>query len=187
MRTQATLTNGQQAFFVSRTGGWTTLADPVTGAQTKVRNSLVATLTELAETPVAKAEKATKAPRVTREKLPTDERKNGVVPAKYLGNYHRHNLGNGLVVVDNGDRVAQLLRGKTLDETYDLVAKTTHTNGDDLWERYQGLNEGQQRMCLGNRLRGFFKREEARLAAEAAAADEARLAAEAAAADEGDE
>lgn len=169
MRTQATLTNGQQAFFVSRTGGWTTLADPVTGAQTKVRNSLVATLTELAETPVAKAEKATKAPRVTREKLPTDQRKNGQVPAKYLDNYHRHNLGGGLVVVDNGDRVAQELRGLELNEVYALVAKVTHTNGDDLVERYAGLNAGQQRMNLGNRLRGFYKREEARLAAEATA------------------
>lgn len=106
--------------------------------------------------------------RVTREKLPLDQRKNGVVPAKYLSRYSRHNLGDGVVVVDNGDGVATLLRGLELPEVYTLVAEKTGQNEAELVARYAGLNPGQQRMNLGNRLRGWLKRDAAKMAAEAA-------------------
>lgn len=58
---------------------------------------------------------------------------------------------------DNGDAVAETLRGKSLDETYRLVAEFLDVAEDSLRAKYKHLNLGQQRMCLGNRLRGAKK------------------------------
>jgi hypothetical protein len=42
----------------------------------------------------------------------------------------------------------------TLDETYKIVAKSLDASKKWLREVYTHLNPGQQRMVLGNRLRG---------------------------------
>ena len=137
---------------ISIASGWATVKLDIDGTTAKARiGNLIASAAREEKAPVV---------RVTREKLPLDQRKNGQVSAKYLSRYHRHNLGDGVMVVDNGDRVATELRGLELGEVYVCVAETTGATLNDLSQRYAGLNPGQQRMNLGNRLRGFYKRQE---------------------------
>ena len=83
----------------------------------------------------------------------TSGRKNGVVDAKYLSRYNRVKLEDGAIVKDNGDDAAQLLRGVELDEVFKIVAHKLGVTIKSLHEKYDHLNNGQQRMNLGNRLR----------------------------------
>lgn len=79
---------------------------------------------------------------------------------------------SGAVAYDNGDAAAKKLRGKTIDEVYDIVAKAMLKAGN-LKGDYAGCttaggvakklraglkdaNPGRQRMALGNRLRAAF-------------------------------
>lgn len=55
---------------------------------------------------------------------------------------------------DNNDAVAQELRGQTLDFAYSRAAEYLQVSEDSLRAQYKHLNPGQQRMCLGNRIRG---------------------------------
>lgn len=69
---------------------------------------------------------------------------------------------------DNGDQAAEALRGKPLDEVYATVLKAINVERKandekvmtlkELKGRYDHLNIGHQRMCLGNLLRGCFNR-----------------------------
>lgn len=86
---------------------------------------------------------------------------------KYVKNYETVLASSGKKSKDSGDRVAVELRGLTLDAVYGVVATALDTDVETLIAKYCHLNEGQQRMCLGNRLRGLYRRQEA--AAEAAA------------------
>lgn len=60
---------------------------------------------------------------------------------------------SGRKSLDNGDAAAKLLRGKSLDETYDIAAKQLGETKLALKRKYGKLNEGMQRMNLGNRIR----------------------------------
>ena len=64
---------------------------------------------------------------------------------------------SGRKSLDNGDIIAADLRGKTLEHTYKVAAKHLKESVSALTAKYQHLNPGQQRMCLGNRLRGALK------------------------------
>jgi hypothetical protein len=66
---------------------------------------------------------------------------------------------SGAPSMDIGDATAKLLRGKTLEETYKIAAKLLDASEKSLRDRYTHLNPGQQRMCLGNRLRAAAKKE----------------------------
>lgn len=90
------------------------------------------------------------APRAT---VAPEDRKNGVVNAKYLGNYTKIKLDDGSVVRDNGDDAATLLRGAELGEIFKIVAHKLGVTQVSLHDKYDHLNPGQQRMNLGNRLR----------------------------------
>lgn len=81
------------------------------------------------------------------------DRKNGVVNAKFLGNYKITKLDDGSTVKDNGDDTAQMLRGLDLHEMYVLASKKLGTTIQQLRDQYQHLNAGMQRMNLGNRIR----------------------------------
>ena len=61
-------------------------------------------------------------------------------------------------VTDIGDDVATMLRGKSLDEAYAIAAKYLHVTEPELRAKYSKLNHGQQRMNLGNRMRGYAKK-----------------------------
>lgn len=80
---------------------------------------------------------------------------------KYVKNYETVLASSGKKSKDSGDRVAVELRGLTLDAVYGLVAGALYMQTDELITKYCHLNEGQQRMCLGNRLRGLYRRLEA--------------------------
>lgn len=60
---------------------------------------------------------------------------------------------SGRMSLDCGDSVAMELRGKSLEETYAIAARVFKTSVTKLKVMYAHLNPGQQRMCLGNRLR----------------------------------
>lgn len=62
---------------------------------------------------------------------------------------------------DNADEVAIMLRGKTLDEVYEIAESWLIISADDLKARYAHLNAGQQRMNVGNRLRACIKKSKA--------------------------
>lgn len=69
--------------------------------------------------------------------------------------YSRHDVRteSGRKAYDIGDKVADRLRGKTLEEAYVIAAKALNESVKELASRYGHLNPGQQRMCLGNRMR----------------------------------
>lgn len=82
----------------------------------------------------------------TRIEIPTD-------------NYQKTRSANGSISRHNGDVVAAALAGLTLDEVYSLASEVVSTEAKpftvaDLNAKYEHLNAGQQRMNLGNRIRG---------------------------------
>lgn len=88
------------------------------------------------------------APKATpvRERKATIERTVGGKTYTYI------NLGGGHI--DNGDSVAQRLRGLTLEQVYEETAKSLGCTVDELKARYEeNNNPGRQRMTLGNMLR----------------------------------
>lgn len=70
---------------------------------------------------------------------------------------HEERTASGRNVYDNCDPVADALRGLSLGEQYELVAKEIGEKVTTLLAKYQHLNPGQQRMALGNRLRKVWK------------------------------
>lgn len=82
-----------------------------------------------------------------------------LVPAD-LSTYHvdkDKKTTGGNPSVDCDDKVAVLLRGKSLDDAYKLCASKTDTPEKDLRARYKHLNVGMQRMNLGNKLRAVVQ------------------------------
>ncbi len=71
---------------------------------------------------------------------------------------------SGRRVVNNGDEVAALLQGLLLDDAYGEVESRLASiedespNESELREKYKHLNEGMQRMNIGNRLRAAMRR-----------------------------
>ncbi|OPZ77052.1 MAG: hypothetical protein BWY79_01332 [Actinobacteria bacterium ADurb.Bin444] len=70
----------------------------------------------------------------------------------YVHDKERKTAG-GHVSVDNGDALAQRLRGAALDAVYAEAAKVLETPEKELRAKYAHLNAGMQRMNLGNRIR----------------------------------
>ncbi len=144
-------------------GGWTTVADVGNGREYKVRNSalhsIVETLAKALELPEDVS--APKTAAAAREKLPLDQRKNGVVDSLYLQFYQNYSKTvNGQVVrsMDKGDFVAvELRKCETLEQVYTFVASQMGLSRADLVSRFAHLNVGMQRMNLGNMLRRYLK------------------------------
>lgn len=86
-------------------------------------------------------------------------------PLKKIREYAKHYetclAASGKKSKDNGDQVAHMLRGKTLEEVYTIASDMMDVEFEDLVARYAHLNDGQQRMCVGNRLRGYIRKLEA--------------------------
>lgn len=74
--------------------------------------------------------------------------------------YTKVKAASGRVSCDNDDQVAKMLREKSLEEVYFIVSSTVSIDVTTLHSLYDHLNPGQQRMCLGNRLRGFLKKQD---------------------------
>lgn len=75
-----------------------------------------------------------------------------------------------------GDEVSLALVGATLDETYDFVSKVVGVAEADLREKYGDKNPGQQRMFLGNLIRGAYNGKDKERAARVKASFDAELA-----------
>src|SRR3972149_7055043 len=63
---------------------------------------------------------------------------------------------NGNPVIDSGDEIARAMRGRDLADVYEAVSSRIGQSVQALKLKYGRLNPGQQRMNLGNRLRGFM-------------------------------
>lgn len=88
---------------------------------------------------------------------PTTRNKYGKQPTKKAVDRRERQKVDG--TRDNGDEVAVLLRAcSTLGDVYKAAAKALKENEAQLRGKYTHLNPGQQRMCLGNRLRSYFKK-----------------------------
>ena len=57
-----------------------------------------------------------------------------------------------------GDDLAMVLAGHGLDVIYSAAAVVLSTDESELRQRYAHLNPGQQRMNLGNRIRGAARK-----------------------------
>lgn len=77
---------------------------------------------------------------------------------RYAQNYAKAKTTKGKPTKHCGDFTASLMVGLTLDQVYQLAARITEGTPETLRQRYGHLNLGQQRMNLGNRIRGALKR-----------------------------
>lgn len=71
-----------------------------------------------------------------------------------LANYQTARSASGSTTKICGDEVSVALVGATLDEAYGFVSKVIGTPEADLRAKYGDKNPGQQRMFLGNLIRG---------------------------------
>lgn len=78
----------------------------------------------------------------------------GTVIRPDTGHYVKVKSASGATSKACGDETSLLLAGATLDETYPFVAKVTGQEESVLREKYGTKNPGQQRMFLGNLIRG---------------------------------
>jgi colicin import membrane protein len=79
---------------------------------------------------------------------------------RHYPKYVKGETAAGNSTADNGDSIAERLRGKDLDAVYGIVAKATGESAKALKARYAKLNPGMQRMNLGNKLRGALAQAE---------------------------
>lgn len=82
-----------------------------------------------------------------------DEKKEPVVKIN-RDRYSSGRSASGTKSLNNGDEVAALLDGMTIDELYSVTKKFVN---EDFRSRYEKLNVGMQRMNLGNRIRGHVR------------------------------
>jgi hypothetical protein len=92
-----------------------------------------------------------------------------------LTNYQKAKSASGASTKICGDEVSVALVGATLDETYGFVAKVTGVGEDVLRDKYGHANVGQQRMFLGNLIRGAYQSKDAEKGARVKAAFEANV------------
>ena len=73
--------------------------------------------------------------------------------------YKRAKSASGAMSQHNGDTVATRLAGFSVEQVAEAVAiMVPGTSSEGLMEKYAHLNVGQQRMALGNRLRGAINK-----------------------------
>ena len=165
----ATLTaTGQIVEIVVVRGGWTTIRTG--GVESKVRNGALTNhgssdeefegipdqleIEEAAEPAQTSVEPKT---------VNINERKNGKVDALYLNIYKRTKImtDKGVkIAVDCGDKVAEELRGLPLTAVYIEVSHILDVTVKELHARYGHLNNGLQRMALGNLARKVVRAKE---------------------------
>lgn len=129
-----------------------------TTTTTKARTAKAAPKAKAA--PVRKA-RAKKAPAVDVKAKSTTADTLRAAAERYVHD-KEHKTAGGNVSIHNGDKVAVMLLGKSLDEVYVIATKTLKEDEAGLRAKYAHLNVGQQRMCLGNRMRPVVKGKEAK-------------------------
>ena len=94
------------------------------------------------------------------EQAATPKRSKSEQLRKYKPNYETYQLGNGNLSMDNGDDVAQVLRGASPEAVIAAAEKLKGLEPGTLVERYADRNNGAKRMNAGNIIRGCVKRGE---------------------------
>lgn len=79
---------------------------------------------------------------------------------KYRAGYAKTTSYSGNHSLDNGDEVAELMRGMSPQEACALADKAFGEAEFHHWEKWQHLNPGSRRMNAGNRIRAAFRRED---------------------------
>ena len=97
---------------------------------------------------------AKKAP-ATRAKTTNEEKPSLISVDKEK--YTKTKSASGKASLHNGDEVAVLMDGIELDKAYYAAAGFLGVTAKSLREKYGHLNQGMQRMNLGNRIRGRVK------------------------------
>ena len=92
-----------------------------------------------------------------------------------LESYQTAKSASGASTKICGDEVSKALLGATLGEAYKFVAGVVDVSETDLRTKYEGRNPGQQRMFLGNLIRGAFASKDAEKASRVSKAFEAAL------------
>jgi len=72
--------------------------------------------------------------------------------------YAKGRTKEGFRFIDNGDDIAEKLRGLHIQEVYSVVASALGVKAKELKAKYEHLNIGMQRMALGNLMRGHLKK-----------------------------
>lgn len=85
--------------------------------------------------------------------------KNGLLSVEAVSKYVVGVTSNGRKSKHNGDAVATLFEGKTLDEVFEIAAEQTGSTVADLSSRWSHLNHGMQRMNVGNFVRRHLKKQ----------------------------
>lgn len=169
----ATLTTtGQIVEIVVVKGGWTTIR--ANGVESKVRNGQLtdhgssddefeAEPEQLEIEADLESSPAIVEAVVAPKPVDIDKRKNGKVDALYLNLYKRTKIVTDKgtkIAVDCGDKVAEELRGLPLAAVYIEVAYILGTTTKELHAKYGHLNNGLQRMALGNLARKVVRAKE---------------------------
>lgn len=92
-----------------------------------------------------------------------------------VANYTTAKSASGSTTKICGDDVSKALLGATLDESYGFVSKVVSIPETELRAKYGSRNLGQQRMFLGNLIRGAFAGKDAERASVVRKAFEANL------------
>lgn len=79
-----------------------------------------------------------------------------IVPSQYRARYQKVKV-DGKQTYDCGDEVAQMLRGLDIADIAGVLANAIDGDKHEIMQRYEHLNNGQQRMVIGNRLRKVIK------------------------------
>ena len=155
MSTQLVL-NGKSVEVVQRKGGWITYIDEG-GVNRKAR----ATAFEGGSS----AKRPRKAAKAAKAKSGRTAVIGNIIHDR--SGFKPYKTEDGAKGLDNGDKVARQLRSLDLDGVYGETARavrqakledgTMEEIESNLRKRYGKLNPGQQRMSLGNRLRGALR------------------------------
>lgn len=79
----------------------------------------------------------------------------------YKATYETTQLANGNLSMDNGDEVAQMLRGSSPEAVMRAAERLKKLDDGTLATRYAERNNGAKRMNAGNVIRGCVKRGDA--------------------------
>ena len=172
MQIATLITTGQIVEIIVVKGGWTTIR--ANGVESKVRNGQLtdhgssddefeAEPEQLDIEAVEEATPVVVAAAVESKPVNIDERKNGKIDSLYLNLYKRTKIVTNegtKVAVDCGDKVAESLRGLPLAAVYIEVAYIIGVTTKELHAKYGHLNNGMQRMNLGNLARKVVRAKE---------------------------
>lgn len=157
--------NGRECDIISRNGGWTEILDH-DGKRRKVRNGEVKTEApkEAAPKPISyntsnslgralkkAAELASEDIARPLDKLPAPALSATITTPKVEAPKAKRQP-------HNGDEVGRMLEGTTLAEVYLKASHLLGVTEAGLLVKYGHLNPGQQRMNLGNRMRGYLRK-----------------------------